>query len=82
MGIRSRRELAPIVFVSGLAEAAVHFLDHLGVVVFVRCRGFFPMLEPLFGAHAFDTGGVGGGGGHFGRFVSVSTDLGTAFAFK
>ena len=56
LGIRSRVDLAPVAFIAGFTEAAERFLDRdLGGGI--TSPGFFTMLEPLFGAGAFDQRG-------------------------
>ena len=56
LGIRSRVDLAPVAFIAGFTEAAERFLDRdLGGGI--TSPGFFTMLEPLFGAGAFDQHG-------------------------
>ena len=52
LGLRRREVLAPAAFAASLVEAAQRFL-RIGAR-----RGFFDMLQPLFGAGAFDAGGV------------------------
>ena len=52
LGLRSREHLAPAAFCACFVESAERFLDvrSHGTVM----PGFFPMLQPLFGANAFD----------------------------
>ncbi len=56
-GIRSREALAPMAFVACLVESAVQMMDRRTAAGAV-CRGFFPGLQQLFGAGAFDPGGA------------------------
>ena len=55
-GLRSRLGLAPAAYAACFVEACEVMLDVQGAGG-VLMPGFFPMLEPLFGATAFDVGG-------------------------
>ena len=76
-GLRSREALGPIAFAASFIGAAERFIDRT-VDGGGREEGFFPMLTPLFGDGAFDTGGH-----RFGRFVAAAArdDPAVAAAF-
>jgi hypothetical protein len=79
MGIRSRRELAPVAFVSSYITSAESFLSG-PLADGSQQRGFFPALAELFGTHAFSPSG----GDRFARFLTsglaIADELRTAWS--
>ena len=77
LGLRSRHDLAPAAWCACFIESAERFLDV--VRGGTRMRGFFPMLMPIFGAHAFD--GAYPGHARFSQYLSQQVPPSTAISF-
>ena len=77
LGLRSRHDLAPAAWCACFIESAERFLDV--VRGGTRMRGFFPMLMPIFSAHAFD--GAYPGHARFSQYLSQQVPPSTAISF-
>ena len=75
--MRSRHDLAPAALCACFIESAERFLDV--VRGGTRMRGFFPMLMPIFSAHAFD--GAYPGHARFSQYLSQQVPPSTAISF-